>query len=188
MDEIRKLLSDIPNYDPGIINDFGGGNTEWWIDYIRAEVGRANEHWQSIVDAALASLPQSEGETPDHACEVCGEPISPYYEVRRCKLHRSEPAPSSEKALRERCETLAQKWDDTPGREDFAPNFAEELRALLVPSPAPSESPQSAPEAPGEKRVCNNCGRDDCLVGRPTCSYDKREDWIPIPEDERSEP
>lgn len=31
-------------YDAGLLNDFGGGNVEWWQDYIRAEIGRAEEH------------------------------------------------------------------------------------------------------------------------------------------------
>jgi hypothetical protein len=54
---------------------------------------------------------------------------------------RAEPAPSSEKALRARCEALAASWDATMGREDFAPSFAEELREILASSPAP-EAPK----------------------------------------------
>jgi hypothetical protein len=37
----------VPDYDAGLLNDFGGGNVEWWQDYIRAEIGRANDYWRS---------------------------------------------------------------------------------------------------------------------------------------------
>lgn len=32
-------------YDAGLLNDFGGGNVEWWQDYIRAELGRAHDFY-----------------------------------------------------------------------------------------------------------------------------------------------
>lgn len=37
------------DYDAGYLNDWGGGNVEWWQNYIRAEIGRANEFWRSQV-------------------------------------------------------------------------------------------------------------------------------------------
>jgi hypothetical protein len=42
-------------YDAGHLNDFGGGNVEWWQDYIRAELGRAHEFYQSQVDSMIVS-------------------------------------------------------------------------------------------------------------------------------------
>jgi hypothetical protein len=36
------------DYDAGLLNDFGGGDVGWWQDYIRAEIGRANEYWREI--------------------------------------------------------------------------------------------------------------------------------------------
>ena len=41
----------LEEYDAGLLNDFGGGNVEWWQDYIRAELGRAYEHYQSQMAA-----------------------------------------------------------------------------------------------------------------------------------------
>lgn len=38
-------MSEIHPYDAGLLNDFGGGNVEWWQDYIRAELGRAHDHY-----------------------------------------------------------------------------------------------------------------------------------------------
>lgn len=36
-------------YDAGLLNDFGGGNVEWWQDYIRAELERAHDFYLSQV-------------------------------------------------------------------------------------------------------------------------------------------
>ena len=41
-----SILSD---YDSGMINDHGGGDKGWWMDYIRAEVDAANEHWRQQI-------------------------------------------------------------------------------------------------------------------------------------------
>lgn len=36
----------LPEFDAGLLNDFGGGNVEWWWDYIRHLLGDAHEHYQ----------------------------------------------------------------------------------------------------------------------------------------------
>lgn len=36
------------DYDAGLLNDYGGGEVEWWQDYLRAEIGRANDYWREI--------------------------------------------------------------------------------------------------------------------------------------------
>jgi hypothetical protein len=41
-------------YDAGLLNDFGGGNVEWWQDYIRAELERAHVHYTDQHDALSA--------------------------------------------------------------------------------------------------------------------------------------
>lgn len=38
---------ELDTYDAGLLNDFGGGNVEWWQDYIRAELARAHDYYQS---------------------------------------------------------------------------------------------------------------------------------------------
>lgn len=38
-------------YDAGLLNDFGGGNVEWWQDYMRAELARAYDHYQLQIQA-----------------------------------------------------------------------------------------------------------------------------------------
>jgi len=36
-------------YDAGLLNDYGGGNVEWWQDYIRAELARCTEYYEGII-------------------------------------------------------------------------------------------------------------------------------------------
>ena len=40
----------------GLLNDYGGGKIEWWQDYIRAELARAHEFYQSQCEFALAAV------------------------------------------------------------------------------------------------------------------------------------
>jgi len=46
---LQEVARDWPDYDAGLLNDWGGGNVAWWQDYIRAEIGRANDHWRALV-------------------------------------------------------------------------------------------------------------------------------------------
>jgi hypothetical protein len=36
----------VKRYDAGLLSDYGGGNVEWWQDYLRAEIERCNDHWE----------------------------------------------------------------------------------------------------------------------------------------------
>lgn len=42
-------VESIPCYDAGLLNDYGGGDVDWWQDYIRAELGRAHDFYQSLL-------------------------------------------------------------------------------------------------------------------------------------------
>lgn len=44
-----RSYEDFTDYDCGLINDFGGGDVGWWQDYVRAEIGRANDFWREQV-------------------------------------------------------------------------------------------------------------------------------------------
>ncbi|WP_454813798.1 hypothetical protein [Labrys neptuniae] len=50
----------IDRYDPGLLGDGGGGNVEWWWDYIRAELDRAHEFYSDQI-ANLTALASQEG-------------------------------------------------------------------------------------------------------------------------------
>jgi len=49
---LRQLLEqpapvqELAEYDAGLLNDYGGGNVQWWHDYIRYELGCAYEHYK----------------------------------------------------------------------------------------------------------------------------------------------
>jgi hypothetical protein len=67
----------MPNYDAGLLSDYGGGNVEWWQDYIRAELGRSEQFYQdwyqsihpslSVDEAVSIKSITLEGEQPDPA-------------------------------------------------------------------------------------------------------------------------
>lgn len=46
----------VPDYDAGLLNDYGAGDVAWWQDYLRAEIGRANDHWRERHTDAIATL------------------------------------------------------------------------------------------------------------------------------------
>ena len=41
---------DLEPYDAGLLSRHGGGDVSWWWDYMRAELARAHEFYQSQVD------------------------------------------------------------------------------------------------------------------------------------------
>jgi hypothetical protein len=64
----------LEEYDAGLLNDYGGGNVEWWQDYIRAELGRAYEHYQSQIAtppaAPVVKEPSNYNEFVETACAL----------------------------------------------------------------------------------------------------------------------
>jgi len=38
------------DYDSGLLNDYGGGNVDWWQDYIREEIARCNGYWRDYFE------------------------------------------------------------------------------------------------------------------------------------------
>jgi hypothetical protein len=43
----EPVAQELEEYDAGLLSNYGGGNVEWWQDYIRVELGRAYDHYQS---------------------------------------------------------------------------------------------------------------------------------------------
>jgi len=39
------------DYDPGLLNNHGGGNVEWWMDYIRSEINSCNAYWRELIES-----------------------------------------------------------------------------------------------------------------------------------------
>jgi hypothetical protein len=46
-DEVLEEL----DYDPGLLNDYGGGNVDWWMRYIRSEINSCNSYWRSVIES-----------------------------------------------------------------------------------------------------------------------------------------
>lgn len=42
----------LERYDAGLLSDVGGGDTAWWLNYLRSELGRAHDHYQHQVNPA----------------------------------------------------------------------------------------------------------------------------------------
>ncbi|HHA2676638.1 TPA: hypothetical protein ACOECQ_002762 [Stenotrophomonas maltophilia] len=42
----------LERYDAGLLSDVGGGDTAWWLDYLRSELARAHDHYQHQVNPA----------------------------------------------------------------------------------------------------------------------------------------
>jgi hypothetical protein len=53
---------ELEEYDAGLLGYFGGGDVEWWQDYIRDLLGRAHDHYQSQVSAHPPKPAESEAE------------------------------------------------------------------------------------------------------------------------------
>lgn len=43
----KGAVERVASYDAGLLSDYGGGNVEWWQDYIRAELARAHDFYES---------------------------------------------------------------------------------------------------------------------------------------------
>jgi hypothetical protein len=52
-----KLADELDRYDAGLFGDGGGGNVEWWWDYLRAELDRAHDFYSDQFAALRAPSP-----------------------------------------------------------------------------------------------------------------------------------
>lgn len=39
------------DYDPGLLNNYGGGDVSWWMDYIRIEIDACNAYWRDLLQS-----------------------------------------------------------------------------------------------------------------------------------------
>ena len=62
----QPATGELEPYNAGLLNDFGGGNVEWWQDYIRAELGCAHDFYQSqIVTLRPVQAPMTDEQMRD---------------------------------------------------------------------------------------------------------------------------
>lgn len=81
MDKIREAFEPT-DYDAGCFNDYGGGKVEWWFDYLRFEINRANEHWREQWQAALASTTMHPQQVQNDYDTVPIANKTPHYTIR----------------------------------------------------------------------------------------------------------
>jgi hypothetical protein len=63
---ISSLSDELSDYDAGLLNDWGGGNVSWWQDYLRAEIGRANDFWRAQLGTThVTETPKTEHDSAD---------------------------------------------------------------------------------------------------------------------------
>lgn len=53
-------MTNLTAYDAGLLNDFGGGNVEWWMDYIRAELDRAHDFYEAQLSDLIPQVSNPE--------------------------------------------------------------------------------------------------------------------------------
>ena len=106
----RDELSD---YDAGYLNDYGGGNVAWWQDYVRAEIGRANDFWRSqietipglsgLLDGTHVAVPREPTEAmldaacpfPAHLVKAHPDPADPWHQWMRAATKVDQLAAAS---------------------------------------------------------------------------------------------
>lgn len=168
-------------YDAGLLNDFGGGNVEWWQDYIRAELGRAHDFYESQIATpkaepagwrqtpygpaqSMESLLQEEALTDalrmavrqnSHDMLMTGE------EIRQCEaalaaLERPEHPVGS--ALTGRA-AIIDAWNDLPPYIRQSPAVQALYDAVRNCDDAtPSRAPESLdPHPPSRHCMCADC-------------------------------
>jgi hypothetical protein len=59
----EMMIIELDYYDAGLLGDYGGGNVDWWQNYMRDELKRAHEFYQSQVFAAYPSAPEGDGDS-----------------------------------------------------------------------------------------------------------------------------
>jgi hypothetical protein len=70
----------LETYDAGILNDYGGGDVDWWIDYIRSELGAAHDFYQAQVDSIYAE--------PTARKPLTDEQIHDLWDIANGNLHK----------------------------------------------------------------------------------------------------
>ena len=64
-DALREAAGNISAFDAGLLNDFGGGNVEWWHEYIRSLLTVADGSWRELIRLeADVAAEQAEQEKP----------------------------------------------------------------------------------------------------------------------------
>jgi hypothetical protein len=92
----------VKRYDAGLLSDYGGGNVEWWQDYLRAEIERCNDHWEADYAALEAKVRRLEGATTDAINDLSdAEGRQSVHEMRNWVLQIMDNLKIARRALKE---------------------------------------------------------------------------------------
>lgn len=146
--EARSLVLD--RYDTGLLGDGGGGDVEWWQDYIRAELERAHEFYQDQANAAPAHPREEMGEEVHRSdCGIYSDPPTPCdchlvdpFVAPPATIAHSEGSPAAASFIREQrlCKALedaiwairkAEKVTNWTSGDPYGESLADELERVL---------------------------------------------------------
>lgn len=48
-----RSIPELDEYDAGLLASAGGGDVDWWQDYLRAELARAHDFYQSQMEGLI---------------------------------------------------------------------------------------------------------------------------------------
>ena len=52
-EQLKNEVEGIKDFIPGAIDNYGGGNLDYWEDCIRAEIRRCNEYWRKVLKEVI---------------------------------------------------------------------------------------------------------------------------------------
>jgi hypothetical protein len=57
METTPSILQEL-DYNPGLLNPHGGGNAEWWMNYMRREINKCNTYWRDLIESYAEEFKQ----------------------------------------------------------------------------------------------------------------------------------
>lgn len=134
-------------FDAGLLNDYGGGNIEWWQDYIRSLLGQAHEHY-----CQFASHPTDQPRADERLREALEKCCNQF------EFYAKEHAAKAAKAKSEWDD--AKYWGNVAEQEKKRAEFQKRARQTATNQEfvelccaALADAPQ--PAAPDVERACD---------------------------------
>jgi hypothetical protein len=117
---LDAMMEGLPDYDAGLLNDYGGGNVDWWWDYLRAEIGRANDHWRELVPTLAAEV---------RALQACNRGLVRLNEATEARAIKAE---TEVRAQRETIAGLEARVEAMTARDERAVLAMRRMQAAMM--------------------------------------------------------
>lgn len=140
----------LQRYDAGLLNDYGGGNVDWWQDYIRAELDRAYDSYETQWASAIpASTPAEQGWQDIASAPKDGRTMLLGYPNKRGKWRTVRGQWFSEAEIAETWEDEGvEGWYETSEEAEDIPNCWSIEPTHWMPLPPSPVSHQAQQEKP----------------------------------------